>query len=368
MNNRPDRVKLGADGAHTKAHSKGSSPEALRARKIYHAAGAMRASRHRKARTILRHKLHGPGEWKSRRHEGHDAKNNLPSPLSTRSILILGALALMLILLSLGNWFTKQARGSVAGKPATSNPQSLAIHWESPGKEQAVELVRQAMIWRDPSTADQWFHIRPGQSQLILESIERISAEMGADPKFTWVGDIGHGEQPLTGVLISTRHRSSRMRLAILTPDEQGVWKLDFDALACTSSPAWDVILDTSRTMATVRAVFKPDSYYNGRFTERDWSCYRLSSPNSEQVIFGYCRRLSAQDLALNRILDRNRLDAKQKQKGDYPGHRGILKLIREGDDLGNQFEITRVLAPDWILTEQIYDERFSGLANRNKP
>lgn len=328
----------------------------------------MRASRHRKARTILRHKLHGPGEWKSRRHQAPNDEGKLTPQLSMRSILILGALALMLILLSLGNWFTKQARGSVAETSTTNNPQRLAIHWESPGKEQAVELVRQALAWRDPSTADQWFHIRPDQSHSIQESIGRISAEMGADPKFTWVGDIGHGEQPLTGVLISSRQSRSRMRLAILTPDEQGVWKLDFDALAGTSSPAWDVILDSSRTMATVRAVFKPDSYYNGRFTEQDWSCYHLSSPNSKQIIFGYCRRLSAQDLALNKILDRNQLDPKQKQKGNYPGHRGILKLSREGGDLGNQFEIARVLAPDWVLTSQIYDERFSGLDASKSP
>lgn len=273
-------------------------------------------------------------------------------------------MTLLFVVLVFAHWLTKQS-GSGAPALATASAQPSAVTWDCPEKQEALALIRSAVMLQDPAWLRDHFHLGECESAEAMDFLRRLRADMGDDMQFRWVGDIGRGAQPLAAALISPNQPSSQLRLAILTPDDQGSWKLDFGALACVTSPSWETLMEGGAVAATARVVFRPDSYYNGHFLEQDWICHRLSSPNSTEVIYGYCRRQSAQHIALESILERSRpaqasepLHPEQENRPE-PGHRAILQLKGTPEAIGKQYEITRVMASDWVEESQPYDLRF---------
>lgn len=333
--------------------------------------------------------------------ESGKASSDPTSKLVIRGGRIMGSLTLAAIVVCVAFWYGDQPQSGIT-LPEVPGRQTTPLEWVSPGKEEAILKARAAIAVRDASLLQDHFHLGPHDPGEIVAFLEQMTEDMGDGMRLHWVGDIGRGAQPLTGVLIMPGYRSSRMRLALLTPDAQGTWKLDFDALACTSTPDWETIVQDDLADAEVRTVLRADHYYNGPYTEDQWSCYQLTSLNSDVPLYGYCRRYSAQDFALQKILARSRRstpDARQPAPGTQapeagetgesgnassdaggpgqqepaahrppheahqgPGHRAILRLKKSPDAIGRQYEITRVLASDWAMGEQPYDRYFTGV------
>ena len=70
--------------------------------------------------------------------------------------------------------------------------------------------------------------------------------------------------------------------------------------------------------------------------------------PEGQQLLHGYCKEGSAQAKAMARIF-----------KVALRVHRVTLELLRVKGAEPRQFEITRVLGEDWVLTPKPFDERF---------
>jgi hypothetical protein len=132
---------------------------------------------------------------------------------------------------------------------------------------------------------------------------------------------------------------------------------MDFEAFARTSRPSWQDFLERRVDRARVRVVAAEDSYYNGPFIDEDqWKCYALIStearewlPEDKEILRGYCRKESPQAKAMERIFsDGSRMK------------RVTMEILRREDARPRQFEITRVLAEDWVLPPEPFDAKFN--------
>ncbi|MGA0846032.1 MAG: hypothetical protein ACO3RV_05775, partial [Luteolibacter sp.] len=139
-------------------------------------------------------------------------------------------------------------------------------------------------------------------------------------------------------------------RLVLLTPDEEGTWKVDYESFARKVDPSWDQLISGEANSGLVRVIFAQDNYFNGPFSDdQKWSCFAMASPDIEPILMGYTRIGSPQDTALRRLL----LRGSRKQAGVQ---RVTLRIKRPADSVDRQFQITRVLAEDWVLTDQAFD------------
>ena len=147
-------------------------------------------------------------------------------------------------------------------------------------------------------------------------------------------------------------------RLAFLVPDENGVWKVDFEGFARVSRPSWHELIQGTAQRSEVRVVVAKDAYYNGPFRDEGaWACFAMASFDTKgllsddegvDILRGYCKAGSPQERAMGRIL-----------AGEQQMVRATLEIRRvEGADR-RQFEITRVLSDEWVKSPEAYDKRF---------
>jgi hypothetical protein len=73
---------------------------------------------------------------------------------------------------------------------------------------------------------------------------------------------------------------------------------------------------------------------------------------DSDTIIYGYCRRDSPQAEALAKILKRLQMNEKNQSSLS----RATLVISRPEGSGNRQFEIKRVLAEDWLLTDTAFD------------
>ena len=109
----------------------------------------------------------------------------------------------------------------------------------------------------------------------------------------------------IDGVVVNTKAGyKQRNRLALLTPDEKGTWKIDFDAFARTVKPSWSELMSEDAGQGLVRVMVAKDSYFNGPFRdEARWVVMAWPRPTGQVVLLGYCRQGSPQAVAMERIM-----------------------------------------------------------------
>lgn len=232
----------------------------------------------------------------------------------------------------------------------------IVSKFPSPGENQALELVEQALANRDPDKVESYFRPCALDAEGVIEFLNGTEARDGQILALEWQGSMDVEGLLLDGVLIKyTGIQRPVERLMFLTPDDSGVWKIDFDAFARTSIPTWEELLGKRVDHAQVRVMIARDVYYNGPFVdETKWICYGMASPESNEILTedasllrGYCKVASSQAKALKRMFS-----------GGERIHRAILEIGRVANSESRQFEIKRVLADDWVLTSKPYDER----------
>jgi hypothetical protein len=233
----------------------------------------------------------------------------------------------------------------------------IVSRFVSPGEDQALELVKQALANRDPAKVETFFRLGGASPAEVLEFIGASAARDGRLERCEWLSSMDVEGLLLEGVLLVYAGKDQPVeRLAFLTPDDTGVWKVDYDAFARSSRPSWKDFWERREDHAQVRVVVARDYYFNTLFLDdSQWVCFAMESPETEglrrgdsYLLLGYCKVGSPQATAMERIF----ADGQQT-------YRATLEIRRMPGTNARQFEISRVLAQDWVLAARPFDEKF---------
>jgi hypothetical protein len=244
---------------------------------------------------------------------------------------------------------TKPSYASTALDNAFASGQENEV--PSLGQAKALEIVTTALEIRDPLMFSEYF-IPPAigtPAEAIAELSQIIVAE-GPIVRTQWLGPKFANGRFIEEVVVFTEKDGTKLnRLAQLVPTSGGDWRIDFDSFTRASSAAWEYIINDQIPVAEVRVFLTEDSYYNGMFADdRIWQAYALVSPDAPQILYGYSKKGSPQHSALSRILS-----AESKL------HRATLQVSKLSESGTRQFEISKVLAENWVGGEQPFDESF---------
>ncbi len=230
--------------------------------------------------------------------------------------------------------------------------------FESPSEGEVLGLVKRALAIRDPAKVEKCFHLGTASPGQVVGFLEKLKVTDGRIDGFTWLGSMDANGLFIDGVLVKTiRDGVPYSRLAQLTPDADGEWKIDFNAFARTVEPSWSELLGENATEGTVRVIVSKDTYFNGPFMDDlQWDCYGMFSPDTEVMMLGYCRRGTPQARAMARMTTE---DAMAGMQGRLSPKRVTLVIRRVEGSAQRQFEIARVMAEDWVLSTKPFDENF---------
>ena len=306
-------------------------------------------------------KMPGYGRRGSRRRRNHD-DDYLTQRQRQRSLQVLvWSIGIALISVTvLGAAFTFWLYPRLHGKGDNGQAQRVAAdrrakvasRFKSPSREEALSLVKSALALRDAGQVADLIRPGPMSAEEVVSYLDGMKARDGQIANYEWLSSIDKNGLSLEGVRVFFgAGATARERLAILTPDAKGVWKLDFAAFARWVKPSWKTLLEQDSGSAEVRVNASKDTYFNGPFKdESQWAAYKLVSPDTEEILVGYCRIGSPQYRAMELLW----------QRGETALARVTLEISRPLASAGAerwQFEITRVLAEDWVLTDKPLDD-----------
>jgi len=233
---------------------------------------------------------------------------------------------------------------------------------------EALALVNKALAARTPAEINATVRYAPLSQQEATDLLVSLAKANGPVKESVWLGSLDSNSMQSDGVELrfskppkpltlgeSTSPEASFFadetlsRVAILVPDDQGVWRLDLPAFAQLCVPSWEKFqADKTIESAVVRVLLGRDNYYNGPFSdEKIWQAYSFATDDSGDSFVAYSKRGTAQNRALHLVW----------RRATRPAVRATLELRRvPGGDL-RQFLISRVLAEDWALGDKPMDE-----------
>lgn len=294
---------------------------------------------------------------RSRRHRGRKWRRKVIMAWS----LVLALAGLVTIGGALWMWGTDQqeraAEEAVLQGAAPVVETRVVSRFVSPTREAALALVKQALQIRDPGQIPECFRLGTATPEAVVGFLRDWEKTLGPITGYAWLSSMDANGLLLDGVAVNTKTADGEEhnRLAILTPDAKGKWQLDFDAFAQTVKPAWSELTTLPEGgQAMVRVVIAKDNYYNGPFRDETlWTCYRLGSAELERDLLGYCRKDSPQAAAMVRMLAQEKSTSKRRTV-----YRATLQLRRSEGAAARQFEISRVLAEDWVMADTPFDQQ----------
>ncbi len=283
-----------------------------------------------------------------------------PKPLSilTKGWLVaVTVMAVGLLVATIGFWTTtriKAAKGAVRAEGVR-----VAGFEEAPEArlrlypEEALLIARQAVGARSESGVGASIHKGGSTAAVILKFLAGISESVPSPDDFELLQTVDANGLRMQNVLFSYRDKEGRdnSRLVILTPDHEDVWKMDFGAFARLTEPSWEAFLAGEADSIVARVFVERDTYFNGVFAdERRWACYAVASPDMPDLLLGYCEHGSPAAKALSHML---------RGGGRGVAARATVELRRVEDAESRQFELSRVIAEDWVVRDTHFDERF---------
>lgn len=248
----------------------------------------------------------------------------------------------------------KMKSGGSQAEQISSEPRKevrVASPFASPSEDEALALVKQALSVREPEKVDDFFRPDAASPQEVVGFLTKMESVDGVIERYTWLSSMDANCLSIDGVLVSFKGVERPLpRLALITPDAAGKWKIDFGAFARKVEPSWNEILEKGTALAQVRVYVAKDSYYNGVFgDDKQWVCHRMASPDTEQILLGYCRVGSRQAAALNWMFSK-----------EEKVTRATLEIRRVEGAESRQFEILKVIAEDWVVGDVPFDEGFN--------
>lgn len=211
------------------------------------------------------------------------------------------------------------------------------------------ETVSQMLAARTPEQLEPLIRGSSQRPELIAEKLAKAGAQDGELLSIRHVNSVDSRCLQLESVLVTFTGGSNR--LALLAPDAERLWRVDFDAYDRHVSPDWETLLSGQATEGTMRVYVAADTYYNGRYADdQQWASFGLASPDHKTLLFGYTLRHSPQTDAIANALRRNVQGSRSRIQ------RMTLEVRHTGTGDPRQFEITRVLADDWALGDKPLD------------
>ncbi|HSP43014.1 MAG TPA: hypothetical protein VLO11_09095 [Luteolibacter sp.] len=277
--------------------------------------------------------------------------------------VVLVVLVLIGIAAGIGSWLmpmmdtANRVAGDKAGIELVPVEEKLVeSRFPSPSMEEAFELVKAGIGNRDPEKALEYFRHGSASAGEIVAFMEYVGKTEGEATNYKWHSSIdanGLLLEAMTAVISMNGRESSP--LAILTPDEEGRWKIDFESFARIVKPSWSALLEGETDQGMVRVLVAKDNYYNGVFRDESaWICYGMASQDTSEVLLGYCKAGSPQARAMEWIM------AESEGRPEFRGLcRATLEIRRPAGAGISQYEITRVLAQDWVVSDKIFDSIF---------
>ncbi|MEO8613680.1 MAG: hypothetical protein ABI600_00945 [Luteolibacter sp.] len=301
-------------------------------------------------------KMPGTGLPKGeRRHRKRGGLRRLGSRKTvTNRAVPLVVLALLALASMIYFWLQIQTNPSAAQQASMQQSPDAGESGQSKipplSESAAMAMVRQALLVREAGQVPTLF--RPGSTDTgeIVAFLSGIESTDGKFDHLEWLGSIDANHLPINGVLVYfIKGNEFRQRIAFLTSDSHGVWKVDFESFARTIRPSWSELLEKDADHALVRVCMSEDMYFSGPFkNDSEWACYGMSSTDTERHLHGYCKVGSPQALAMKWIFSKG---ARVK--------RATLEVRRLQGAPPIQFEIVRVLAEDWVMGPSAFDAGF---------
>lgn len=294
----------------------------------------------------LRRKKRGDKSGKGREH-----RNKV---IRTWSLTVCGS-AVIFLGLMIFFWVIPQMQSDESAiEEVSAKPGKLvrvASKFPSPSEEAAIALVREALSIREPERVGDFFRLGAALPEEVVSFLTKMESVDGVIENCRWLSSMDANGLSIDGVFVSFKSEEKPLpRLALLTPDEAGKWKVDFEAFARTVKPSWKEILEKGADLAQVRIYATKDSYYNGVFRDdKQWVCHRISSPDTEEILLAYCRVGSRQAAAMSWMYS----------KGEALS-RAILEVRHVEGAESRQFEIMKVVAEDWVLGDVAFEAGFN--------
>lgn len=215
----------------------------------------------------------------------------------------------------------------------------------------ANKILSQALANRDPALIKDFF-ILPGEEspEQAMEELSRIIDAEGAITHTDWLGlKFPNGSTSRQLVVYTEKDGVERIRIAQFVPDSDGKWRIDFDAYLRKCDPPLAEVISAKSGTFMVRVFVAKDRFHDGIYSDKSlWRAYALSSPDMPEPLYAYTKRGSSQDLALTRIID-----------ADEKFRHATLSITKQPDSGPRQFEISRVIAENWIIGAKDFDESF---------
>jgi len=220
----------------------------------------------------------------------------------------------------------------------------------TPSETEALAMVKTALTLRDVAEVPKYFESVNFSAEEIVAFLAGLETSYGTIINYSWLSNMNTNGLNLEGVLVRfDKDDEIRNRIVFLKHETLAGWRVDFESFARIENPSWKDLLEGRAEQAQVRVFLVADSYYNGPFSDdKIWECYGMSSPDSEEMLQGYCRIGSPQANAIKAILSKG-------QKAN----RVTIEVKRVPDGLEKQVEITRVLAEDWVMSPEPFDQKF---------
>jgi len=228
-----------------------------------------------------------------------------------------------------------------------------------PTGSELEEIVRSFLGARTPEAVGTLIRKSEQPVPEILEKLAELEEVDGEISSVKYRSPLPSRALQLEAVIVN--FKNGRNRLALLSPDDTGVWRVDFDGFDRYVSPPWEKLLSGEVSEGRVRIYVSKDSYYNGRFSdEKQWACFGIASPDNETLMFGYTPRGSAQFKAIHALLTEDPLDPLGKPK-EGALKRAFVEIRHLPESAARQFEITRVLSDEWAMGEKAADELYGS-------
>lgn len=268
------------------------------------------------------------------------------------SSIILGVVALGVVVAAFVLWLRPMlARAKDTrerDRIAQESRERKVSRFESPSKDESLALVRKALAVRDPDAVERL--IRPGAMtpRQVVDYLVDMETVDGKIEDYYWMSNVDKNGLLLEGVQVVFKNpERQRSRLAFLTPDEKGRWKMDFAAFARWTAPAWDSLLKLKNGRGLIRIYVGKGGYFNGPFADdKAWESYTLLSEDLDCNLYGYCKHGSLQQRAMDYLM---------AAVEDGPA-RATLEVRKIEGASEHQLEITRVLAEDWVLSDEAFE------------
>jgi hypothetical protein len=302
----------------------------------------------------------GPAVEQRARRSGRNLSGRYTTP-DRRRLLILWSLAFVagtaLVIGGFLMFWLRSQRGR-AGAVAVDMPLQnvrIASKFVSPSETEAIASVKSALAIRNPFDVEKRFHLGGTEPVEVVKFLDSFEKAEGTIEGYDWLSSMDVDGMLMEGVLVRMKGKETPgERVAFLVPDDEGIWKVDYEAFARTSRPDWSILLEGQAERGEVRVFLAADSYYNGPFEDESvWSCFAMASPEiykllpeDHELLRGYCKIGTPQEKAMKRLF----------ATGERM-RRATLEIRRmEGADR-RQFEITRVLSEEWVKTPRVFDE-----------